>query len=52
MTRAPANAKIERKTKWPTVGFAFSNQNDVQQLKENAKKQNALKATQTWVKVS
>ena len=30
--------------------FALSNQNIVEQLKENAKNKNTLKATQTWAK--
>ena len=29
--------------------FALSNQNIVEQLKENAKNKNTLKATQTWL---
>ena len=32
-------------------GFTISNQSDVEQLKENSKNQNTLKATQTWLKV-
>ena len=43
--------KLETKTKWPIVVFALSNQNDVEQQKENAKNQNTLKATPTWLKV-
>ena len=39
------------KTKWPTVVFALSNQNDVEQQKENAENQNTLKAIPTWLKV-
>ena len=31
--------------------FALSNQNIVEQLKENAKNKNTLKATQTWLNV-
>ena len=31
--------------------FAIWNQSDVEQLKENSKNQNTLKATQTWLKV-
>ena len=31
--------------------FALSNQNIVEQLKENAKNENTLKATQTWLNV-
>ena len=31
--------------------FAISKQSDVEQLKENFKNQNTLKATQTWLKV-
>ena len=31
--------------------FALSNQNIVEQLKENVKNKNTLKATQTWLKV-
>ena len=31
--------------------FALSNQNIIEQLKENAKNKNTLKATQTWLNV-
>ena len=31
--------------------FAISKQSDVEQLKENSKNQNILKATQAWLKV-
>ena len=31
--------------------FAISKQSDVEQLKENSKNPNILKATQTWLKV-
>ena len=41
--------KLETKTKWPIVVFALSNQNDVEQQKENAKNQNTLKATPIWL---
>ena len=45
------SAIFENKNKWLTVVFALSNQNDVEQQKENAKNQNILKATPTWLKV-
>ena len=43
--------KLKTKTKWLTVILALSNQNDVEQRKENAKIQNTLKATPTWLKL-
>ena len=42
------NAKV---TKMADSRFALSNQNIVEQLKENAKNKNTLKATQTWLNV-
>ena len=45
------SAIFENKNKWLTVVFALSNQNDVEQQKENATNQNTFKATPTWLKV-
>ena len=44
-------AKFEKRNKIADSRFAISNQSDVEQLKENPKTQNTLKATQTWLKV-
>ena len=43
------NTKV--KIKMAYSRFALSNQNIVEQLKENAKNKNTLKATQTWLNV-
>ena len=40
-----------KKKKKADSRFALSNQNIVEQLKENAKNKNTLKATQTWLNV-
>ena len=42
------NTKVKKKA---DSRFALSNQNIVEQLKENAKSKNTLKATQTWLNV-
>ena len=47
----PASTKFENKNKMADSCFAISNQSNVEQLKENSKNQNTLKATQTWLKV-
>ena len=43
------NTKMKKKM--ADSRFALSNQNIVEQLKENAKNKNTLKATQTWLNV-
>ena len=43
------NTKVKKKM--ADNRFALSNQNIVEQLKENAKNENTLKATQTWLNV-
>ena len=43
------NTKVKKKM--ADSRFALSNQNIVDQLKENAKNKNSLKATQTWLNV-
>ena len=43
----PKSAKFENKNKMADGCFAISNQTDIEQLKENSKNQNTLKATQT-----
>ena len=47
------SAKFEHQTekKMADSRFALSNQNIVEQLTENAKNKNTLKATQTWLNV-
>jgi len=47
------SAKFEHKSekKMADSRFALSNQNILEQLKENAKTKNTLKATQTWLNV-
>ena len=47
------SAKFEHQSekKMADSRFALSNQNIVEQLKENAKNKNTLKATQTWLNV-
>ena len=47
----PASAKFENKNKMADYRFDISNQSDVDQLKKNSKRENTLKATQTWLKV-
>ena len=42
---------LKSKTKWLTVVLLFQTQSDVEQLKENSKNKNTLKATQTWLKI-
>ena len=44
-------ARVKNKNKMADSRFAISNQSDVEQLKENSKNQNTLKATQTWLSV-
>ena len=44
-------ARVKNKNKMTDSRFAISNQSDVEQLKENSKNQNTLKATQTWLSV-
>ena len=41
----------EMKKKMADSRFAFSNQNVVEKLEENAKNKNTLKTTQTWLNV-
>ena len=50
-TNAIASPKLKIKTKWPKVVLPFSNHNDIEQPKENAKNQNTWRATPTWLKV-
>ena len=45
------NLNTAVKKKMADIRFALSNQNIVEQLKENAKNKNTLKATQTWLNV-
>ena len=45
------NLNTKVKKKMADSRFALSNQNIVEQLKENAKNKNTLKATQTWLNV-
>ena len=47
----PASAKFENKNKMADSRFAISNQSNVEQLKENSKNQNTLKASQNRLKV-
>ena len=49
--RSSASAKFKNKNEMAGSRFAISNQSNVEQLKENSKTQNTLKATQTWLKV-
>ena len=45
------SAKFDNKIKMADSCFAISNRSVVNQLKENSKNQNTLKATQTWLKI-
>ena len=47
-----ASDKFENKNKMAHSRFAVSNQNDFEQLKENSKNQNTLKAAQIWLNES
>ena len=49
----PGSAKFEQQSekKMADSWFALSNQNIVEQLTENEKNKNTLKATQTWLNV-
>ena len=49
----PGSAKFEHQSgkKMADSRFDLSNQNIVEQLKENAKNKHTLKATQTWLNV-
>ena len=46
-----ASTKVENKIKMADSRFDISNQSNVEQLRENSKNRNTLKATQTWLKV-
>ena len=46
-----ASAKLENENKMADNHFRISIQSDVEQLKENSKNQNTLKATQTWLRI-
>ena len=47
----PQSPILKTKNKIVDSRFGISNQSDIEQLKENSKNQNTLKATQTWLKV-